>query len=156
MALVHFCQLVDLYKLRSPDACFLSIPSHPPLVSTSPPPPSVEPNGAPPRPPIQVHPETPRKDHSAACHPKIQSTPQSHGSGSSTKHKGDADRNEGYVREDYEEYIREDLNSRVFVDFEVFMRSVLHVPVGWEAKWKPNIEAVKADPRFREHHDEYC
>ena len=157
MALVDFCQLVDLYKLHHPDVCFLPIPSHPLFMSISPPPPSVEPNGAPlPHPPTQVYPETPRKDRSAAYHSRIQSTPQNPGSGSRMKQEGNTDRKERYAREEYEEYIREDLSSRVFVDFEVFMKSVLHVPADWKTRWRVDIEKVKADPKFREHHGEYC
>ena len=58
--------------------------------------------------------------------------------------------------EDYGDCIREDLRSRVFVDFEVFMKHVLHVPDGWRTTWEPMIEAVKADLDFKRHHEEYC
>ena len=66
------------------------------------------------------------------------------------------DRVDKYDREDYEEYIREDLGSRVFVDFEVFMKRVLHVPDDWKTRWAPAIEAVEADAQFDKHHQKYC
>jgi hypothetical protein len=65
--------------------------------------------------------------------------------------------NPGSVRgSDYDGYIREDLSSRVFVDFEVFMKSVLHVPEDWKTLWGPAIEAVKADQNFKDYHKDYC
>ena len=68
-------------------------------------------------------------------------------SGSSTS-QSDA----GWI--DYES-IREDLKSRVFVDFAVFMKNVLHVPDDWAFLWKPAIDAVKADSNFKKHLGEY-
>jgi hypothetical protein len=38
---------------------------------------------------------------------------------------------------------------RVFVDMEVFMKHVLHVPGDWEELWGPTIEAIKNDQTFR-------
>jgi hypothetical protein len=60
----------------------------------------------------------------------------------------------GYKREDYD-HVYECLNSRVFVDFEVFLKSALHVPDDWKTLWGPAIEAVKADGKFSTHHREY-
>ena len=45
---------------------------------------------------------------------------------------------------DYDNYIREDLGSRVFVDFDVFIKSVLHAPEDRGSAWGSAIEAVKA------------
>ena len=45
---------------------------------------------------------------------------------------------------------------RVLVDFEVFMKHVLHVPGDWRTQWGPAIEMTRADPRFQKHHKEYC
>ena len=73
-----------------------------------------------------------------------------------SRQEGDTDRIDKYDCADYEGYIREDLTSRVFVDFEVFMKSVLHVPDDWETRWERAIEEVKADPEFNEHHTTYC
>ena len=147
MALVDFCRLVDLYKLRRADACFLPIPSSPLPMSTTPPHSLAEPN--------QPPPETPKRSSSAARSvPK--NTPSNRGSAARMKQEGDTDRVEGYKRGDYDDYIREDLNSRVFVDFEVFLKSVLHVPHDWKTLWGPAIEAVKADEKFISHHKQYA
>lgn len=55
----------------------------------------------------------------------------------------------------YSPFIQQDLNNRVFVDFEVFMKHVLHVPDDWKDAWGPTIEAVKADSDFEKHYGEY-
>lgn len=57
---------------------------------------------------------------------------------------------------DYDAFIREDLNERVLVDFEVFMKNVLHVLDGWKSKWGLAIQVVREDPGFKTHHDKYC
>ena len=83
-------------------------------------------------------------------------TPQSNGTAS---RQGQEDGTNGFdacYRADYEDYIREDLNSRVFVDFEVFLKTVLHVPEDWKTKWKLAIDAVKADVEFNKNHETYC
>ena len=72
------------------------------------------------------------------------------------KQEGDTDRVEKFNRSDYDDYIREDLMGRVFVDFEVFMKHVLHVPDNWRTAWGPAIEAIKADSDFKKYHEEYC
>ena len=147
MALVDFCRLVDLYKLRRVDACFLPIPSSPLPMSTTPPHYLAQPN--------QPPPETPKRSRSAA-RSVPNNTPSNHGSAARMKQEGNTDRVDGYKRSDYDDYIREDLNSRVFVDFEVFLKSVLHVPHDWKTLWGPAIEAVKADGEFTGHHKQYC
>ena len=83
-------------------------------------------------------------------------TPLSLGSSVRRRQEGGTDRVDGYCQGDYDNYVREDLKSRVFVDFEVFMKYVLHVPHDWDTKWKSAIEAIEADPDFKEHHGEYC
>jgi len=75
-------------------------------------------------------------------------TPLALGSSSLQKQQDDTDQVRRYYRADYDRYIREDLTARVFVDFEVFMKRVLHVPDDWDTKWKSAIDAVKADPAF--------
>ena len=59
------------------------------------------------------------------------------------------------TRGDNDGYVREDLGSRVFIDFEVFMKTVLHVPVDWRTLWGPRIKAVKEDCGFKEHRKQY-
>ena len=69
--------------------------------------------------------------------------------------EGDTDRVKK-SRVDYDNYISEHLKRRVFVDFEVLMKHVMHVPDDWKTRWGPAIEAVKVDPEFQKHHEEYC
>ena len=157
MALFDFYQLTVLYKMRRGDAGFL--PTHPHfLMSTTPPlspSPSVDPDEARLSLPPSVQPfQTPQRKPSAS-RPIPDITPLSNGSSIRQRQEGDTDRVERYKREDYDDYIREDLRSRVFVDFEVFMKHVLHVPDDWETQWEPAIKAVKADPVFNHHHKEY-
>jgi len=56
----------------------------------------------------------------------------------------------------YEDYIREDLSCRVFVDYEVFMKQVLHVPGNWRTLWRQAIEAVTTDKGFTRQYERYC
>jgi len=58
--------------------------------------------------------------------------------------------------EEYEEHVREDLRHRVFVDYDVFMKYVLHVPEDWETKWRPALDVVKADANFKKYYENYC
>ena len=56
----------------------------------------------------------------------------------------------------YEEYIAQDFDRhRVFVDMEVFMKHVLHVPDNWEELWGPTIETIKTDKAFKNSLSEY-
>lgn len=57
--------------------------------------------------------------------------------------------------EDYEDHTPKEPQRRVFVDFDVFMKSVLRAPYDWKARWGLAIEAVKADHGFRKYHEEY-
>lgn len=88
-------------------------------------------------------------------------TPSSWSAGSkisslqSTDNEGDSDQDEESQCSEYDEYIREDLKSRVFVDFEVFLKSALHVPSDWKTLWGPAIEAVKGDNTFMESIQDY-
>ena len=61
-----------------------------------------------------------------------------------------------YDSQDYDHYIRKELYNRVFVDFEVFMKSVLHVPHDWKDAWGPAITAVKTNEIFTKFHTQYC
>ena len=149
MALVDFYQLAVLYNLRRRDAQFLSEHSYPPMST------SALPSG--------VHsslphnfavPTTPphRRDPATV----LGLTPTSRGAAIRRGQEGNPDRVDKYDRADYEDYIREDLGCRVFVDYEVFMKKVLHVPDNWKTRWKRAIEAIKADGEFNRHYKEYC
>ena len=56
----------------------------------------------------------------------------------------------------YDDYVLQDLNSRVFIDFDVFIKTTLRVPDDWRTRWGPAIDAVKADAKFNEYHEKYC
>jgi len=153
MALVDFYQLAALHKLRWVDPGFSSTHSHPLCMSASP---SVEPDEVPPSLPSPVQPrlKPPERSRDAVL-PVSGVTPLSHGSSIRQNQEGNTDRVEGYQRDDYEEYVDEDLKYRVFVDFEVFMKTVLHVPEDWNSQWKEVMEVVEADPEFRKHYTKY-
>jgi len=159
MALFDFYQLAVLHKLRLADAGFLPVHSHP-LMSVTPPPhspsPSVEPDQVQLSPPLPTQPvfKTPERKQSRS-QPLPDITPLSRGSSVRQRQEGDTDRVEGYRREDYDDYIREDLECRVFVDFKVFMKHVLHVPDDWRAQWESAIKTVRADADFVKHLKEY-
>jgi len=75
-------------------------------------------------------------------------TPNTRGTAVRQKQDGNSDR--------IDKHDREDLGSRVLVDYEVFMKYVLHVPEDWETDWKPTLDAVKADANFQKFHKNCC
>jgi len=158
MALVDFYQLAVLHKLGRADPGLLSIHSRPLHMSDASPPPSPSPSVEPeeahqsPSPSVQPPPTTPKR---TAVRLVPEPTPLSRGSSIRQNQEGDTDRVEGYERDDYEQYIHEDLKSRVFVDYGVFLEYVLHVPKDWKTQWKPVIETIAVDPTFRQHYEEY-
>ena len=162
MALVDFYQLVVLYKLRREDANFLPTQSVHPLPMSATPPPSPAPVLVDPgqassstHPSAQtLQPKTPPRSSSAA-HSVPGITPCSRGTSVRSRQEGNTDRVDGYKRDEYDDYVREDLRSRVFIDFEVFMKSVLHVPTDWKEEWKSMIEAVKKDSAFTQFRERY-
>jgi len=160
MAIVDFYQLAALHKLSRVDPGFPSTHSRSHCMSETPPPrspsPPAEPDEARPFPPSSVQPQLKTPDRNRSAVRSVpDTTPLSGGSSMRQRQEGNTDRVDGYARGDYEEYVREDLKSRVFVDFEVFMKSVLHVPKDWSTKWKSIIEAIRADPEFQKYHKEY-
>jgi hypothetical protein len=133
MALIDFYGLAALYELRRSYAGFPSASSHSPMSSArssrSPAPP-VEPHGVQSSlPPTQPEPKTPERkrgaSHSVSA-PGI--TPLSVGTAMRRTQDAGVDKVSKFKRADYDGYIREDLGSRVFVDFEVFIKSVLTSP----------------------------
>ena len=60
-----------------------------------------------------------------------------------------------YDRQDYDDLIHEELYNRVFVDFEAFMKTVLHVPADWKDVWGPAIAAVKTNEIFTKFYTQY-
>ena len=123
MALVDFYQLAVLYKLGRADPGFPSIRSRHPCMPVTPLPPSPSPSVEPDEvhPPLSpLHPKTPERNGNTT-RPVPGITPQSRGLSVRQRQEGDTDRVDNYNRDDYEEYIREDLKNRVFVDFKVFI-----------------------------------
>ena len=157
MALLDLYQLAVLYNLRRSDAEFIPNRSHqPPMSKTTQSCPSPTKSSGcsslpPPTPPLL--PKTPKRPGTVTV-PGL--TPLSRGSSVRQRQDGDTDRVDKLGRKDYEEYVREDLRCRVFVDYEVFIKYVLHVPADWKTKWGPALDAVKADAKFKEHHENYC
>ena len=149
MALLDLYQVAVLHHLRRFDAEFLPNHSHPPPVSPTTPPESTMSLPLPALP----SPETPRRRRDSTTVAGLTSLARR---SSIQQDSGVADRADEYDCADYEEDIRGDLCCRVFVDYEVFMKYVLHVPNDWETKWKPAIDAVKADANSEEHHEAYC
>ena len=57
----------------------------------------------------------------------------------------------------YEEYIIQDFERhRVFVDIDVFMKNVLHVPDDWKELWRQTIRDIKCDKTFSISYLDYC
>ena len=157
MALFDLYQLAVLYNLRRSDAEFLPNHSHRPPMSSATPscssPTKSRNCSSLPLPIPPTLPKTPKKRDPTTV---TGLTPNARGSCVKQRQDGDTDRVDKYAREDYDGYVREDLSCRVFVDYGVFMEYVLHVPKDWRIKWKPALDAVKADANFKEYHQEYC
>ena len=98
----------------------------------------------------------PNPDPSAISAPVDSITPTNDGSATRKREEDETDQASNESRsDDYSEYIREDLYSRVFVDFEVFTKSVLHIPSDWKTLWQRAIEAVKENKKFKESLETY-
>ena len=154
MALFDLYQLADPYNLRRSDAEFLSNHSHPPPMS-----PTTQTQPRQTRSkvhlslplPVLPPPKTSRQRRDPAT--VVGLTPISRCKSIRQKQDGDTDRVDKYDREDYEECVWEDLSCRVFVDNEVFMKYVLHLPTDWRTKWAPVIDAVNTNANFEGHHE---
>ena len=149
MALVDFGLLVNLYNLHCGEERLL--PPHP-SPSTMP---SVAPSQPPTR-PMEFAPPTRNLSPIVEREWPPSATPANRGSSVRMKQEGDTDKTPRYKREDYDDYIREDLTNRVFVDLEVFMKVVLRVPDDWRETWEEPMTAVKSDKNFNKYHREYC
>ena len=61
----------------------------------------------------------------------------------------DKNKPQKYCSATYEQYLIQELeHHRVFVDMDVFMKYVLHVPDNWEELWGPTIERIKREIPF--------
>ena len=157
MALLDLHRLVYIYNLHRRDAQFQ--PEHSDPLMPTPDPPHQPPTDPTTHDPLSSQdlncdtPKTPKTTYTAVI---PSATPTARGTSTRHKQEGDADRFDKYDREEYEEYIKEDLSHRVFVDFEVFLKKALHVPENWRDKWGPTIQAVKANKEFDDLHKAYC
>lgn len=156
MALLDLCQLVAQYNLRCRDADFFSKDSCPAMSTAAPPGFQSTKSKIASSLPHETFavPKTSRHRVSEAS--VWEMTQFSRGSSVRRKLEGDTDRVDKYDCGDYEDYIREDLYSRVFVDFEVFLKRVLHVPDDWATRWRLAIDMVKANTDFKTYHEDYC
>ena len=93
-------------------------------------------------------------DPSVICN-ALGSTSSTFGSPNHKEQEGNADSGERCKHEDHNNAYQ-DLDTQVFVDFEVFLQSALHVPRDWRTLWGPAIEAIKAGQEFSTYHGEYC
>ena len=96
----------------------------------------------------QSTPKTPEhKRHAALSIQK--STPTSCGTSILQSLEPDTDESQENREIEYEQYIARDFKRhRVFVDIDVFMENVLHVPKNWKELWGPIIEAIKLNKDF--------
>jgi len=161
MALVDFYQLAVLHKLSLRDAGVFSNRSHPPPMSpdtsSSSRSPAIEPDQT--RsfltPSTQFGLKTPERKRDAT-RPIPDPTPISLGTSVLQKMSLDTDQPQKYNSAKYEQYIVQDFERhRVFVDIDVFMKHVLHVPENWKVLWGRTIRRIKRDRVFSTAHWDY-
>jgi len=152
MALVDFYQLAVLYNLSCRDEGVLSNRSHPPPM----PPANPDQPGSFLLRSIQPVPKTPERKRDATLSAPNQ-TPMSHGTSTLQKLEHDTDKAQKHDSAKYEQYIAQDFERhRVFVDIDVFMKNVLHVPKNWKKLWGPTINRIKRNKKFSTPHWEYA
>lgn len=72
---------------------------------------------------------------------------------STATHERDMNHPGRYDSIEYEESIIQDFQDyRVLIDIEDFIKHVLHIPDEWRTQWGPEIKKIKAENRFRSHH----
>ena len=151
MALIDFYQLAVLHKLSHCDVGILSDRSHPPPMPGATPSNSRSPPNRPDRTALSTSLSTRlvpgKSEHKRGA--TRDSTPFSVGTSILQKLNPDADRAQKYASAKCEQYIAQDFERhRVFVDMEVFMKSVLHVPKDWRELWGQTIKDIKKDEVF--------
>ena len=76
-------------------------------------------------------------------------TPSAHGSSLESELSNySSDKSEEYIVQDFDRH-------QVFVDIEVFMKHVLHVPDNWKKSWGPTIKTIRRDRTFMTAHAVY-
>ena len=151
MALIDFYQLAVLHKLSRNYGRVLSESSDPPPMPATKSPaflsPSVRFDET-----TLLEPKTPQHNHDATRSAPF-STPISVGTTILPKLRTDtaqtAKQTTKYDCAKYEQYIVQDFERhRVFVDIDVFMTNVLHVPEDWKKLWGGTINEIKRSPVF--------
>jgi len=146
MALIDFYQLAVLHKLSRDDGTVLSKPSNPPLMPATRS--SALSSSVRFAPTTRLEPKTPQHKPDAT-HSAPFSTPMAAGTTVLPKLGADTDKPKKYNCDKYEQYIAQDFERhRVFVDIDVFMKHVLHVPENWEELWGRTIRQIKRDRDF--------
>ena len=154
MVLIDFYQIALSFKLSRRDVGPLPNRSNPPLMPPTTPsnfrlPPDESTLTAPLTPhSVQIPPKTPEFKRDVA-HSVPNLTPLSKGASILQKLNPDADKAQKYDSAKYEQYITQDFEAhRVFVEIEVFMKDVLHVPENWWRLWGSTIDKIKRDSAF--------
>ena len=161
MALIDFNQLAVLYNLSRHDGGILSKRSHPsPMPGTS----STisissssesEKTSSSSSVATQFKPKPPKYKLDATLAAPT-STPITAGTSILQKLALDADEAPKYDSAKYERYISQDFERhRVFIDIDVFMTHVLHVPEDWKKQWGSTIKEIKRDSTFLTAHSDY-
>ncbi|KAF9642206.1 hypothetical protein BDM02DRAFT_3193691, partial [Thelephora ganbajun] len=104
---------------------------------------------------MQFMPKTPERKHDP-IHPVLGSTPLAVGTSIMQKLQPDANKPQKYDSAKYEQYIVQDFERhRVFVDIDIFMKHVLHIPENWKELWGRTIRRIKRDGVFSTAHWDY-
>ena len=99
--------------------------------------------------PLPLEPRTPTRRHFAPFQGSVLSTPTARGVAAANKLELDPDQPQKGNSAKYEEFLAQDFKRhRVFVDIDVFMERVLHVPHKWRSDWKTTIKKIKKGPPF--------
>jgi len=139
MALVDSYHLAVLYNLSRRDGGVLSNCSYPPPMPPANP---DQPGSFLPRSTHHVF-KTPEREHNAT-HSVPDTAPMSHW----TSTTDDSAEHDQYIAQDFKRH-------RVFVDIDVFMENVLHVPKNWKELWGPTINDIKHNEKFSSPHRKY-
>jgi hypothetical protein len=100
-------------------------------------------------------PQTPQRKHGPTQSARGL-TPKANGTSLFQKLQYAAEQSKKYDSSKYEEYIVQDFERhRIFVDMDVFMKSVLRVPDNWQELWRGTIEEIKRDETFLVAYCEY-
>jgi len=161
MALVDFYQLAVLYNLSRGDVGVPSNHSRPPPMPTttsSRSRPSAAESGQTHLPlpsTTKFELKTPERKPNAT-RPVADPTPIALGTSILQKLQLDTDEDQTYDINKYEQFITQDFDRhRVFVDIDVFMKHVLHVPDNWRALWGRTIRGIKRNGAFSTAHWDY-